>query len=91
MLPLQKVKEIITNHNNLQKELSSGNMDPKMFAKKSKEYSNLDTIIEFARYYLSSEEEKKELETILKDKNNDSEIIEMAKKDIEEMKDKKKI
>ena len=91
MLPLQKVKEIITNHNNLQKELSSGNMDPKMFAKKSKEYSNLDTIIEFARYYLSSEEEKKELETILKDKNNDSEIIEMAKKDLEEMKDKKKI
>ena len=62
-----------------------------MFAKKSKEYSNLDTIIEFARYYLSSEEEKKELETILKDKNNDSEIIEMAKKDLEEMKDKKKI
>ena len=39
MIPLQKVKDIIDKHNVLEKELSSGNIDPKLFAKKSKEYS----------------------------------------------------
>ena len=41
MVPIDKVKDIITKHDNLEKELSSGNIDPKLFAKKSKEYSNL--------------------------------------------------
>ena len=46
MIPLQKVKDIISKHTNLEKELSSGNTDSKLFAKKSKEYSELGDIIE---------------------------------------------
>ena len=49
MIPLQKVKDIIDKHNILEKELSSGKVDPKLFAKKSKEYSNLGEIILTAR------------------------------------------
>ena len=90
MIPLEKVKDIILRHNNLEKELSSGNLDPKLFAKKSKEYSNLGSIISTAKEYLNFENEKKDLEQILQDKNNDSEIIEMAKKDLNQM-DVKKI
>ena len=41
MVPIDKVKDIITKHNILEKELSSGNIDSKLFAKKSKEYSSL--------------------------------------------------
>ena len=41
MLPLQKVKEIVSKYDSLEKELSSGNLDPKLFASKSKEYANL--------------------------------------------------
>ena len=41
MVPINKVKEIITKHNSLEKELSSGSIDPKLFAKKSKEHLNL--------------------------------------------------
>ena len=41
MIPIEKVKDIINKHDDLEKELSSGNVDPKLFAKKSKEYSNL--------------------------------------------------
>ena len=41
MLPLQKVKEIVSRYNSLEKELSSGNVDPKKFVNKSKEYANL--------------------------------------------------
>ena len=86
MIPLQKVKDIIDKHNILEKELSSGKVDPKLFAKKSKEYSNLGRIILVAKKYINYENEKKDLEQILKDKDNDAEIIEMAEKDLNEMK-----
>ena len=91
MIPLEKVKDIIFKHNNLEKELSSGKIEPKMFAKKSKEYSNLGSIISTAKEYLNFEEEKRGLEQILNDKNNDIEIIEMAKKDLGEMEYKKNL
>ena len=89
MIPLLKVKEIIVKYNNLEKELSTGKIEPKLFAKKSKEYSDLNNIIKIAKEYLNFEDEKKDLEQILKDKNNDEEMIEMAKKDLSEI-DKKK-
>ena len=53
MIPLQKVKDIISKHNDLEKELSSGKIEPKMFAKKSKEYSNLGSIVSTAKQYLN--------------------------------------
>ncbi len=89
MIPLQKVKDIISKHADLEKELSSGKIEPKMFAKKSKEYSNLGNIISTAKEYLNFENEKRGLEQILNDKNNDVEMIEMAKKDLGEMESKK--
>ena len=89
MIPLLKVKEIIDKYNNLEKELSTGKIEPKLFAKKSKEYSDLNNIIKIAKEYLNFEDEKKDLEQIIKDKNNDEEMIEMAKKDLSEI-DKKK-
>jgi len=36
MVPLDKVKDIITKHNILEKELSSGSIDTKLFAKSLK-------------------------------------------------------
>ena len=89
MLPIQKVKDIVTRYDNLEKELSSGNIESKVFAKKSKEYSNLKDIISIARGYLSFEGEKKDLEEILKDKSNDKEMIELAEKDLDKMKERK--
>ena len=89
MIPLQKIKEIIVKHNSLEKELSSGNIDPKLFAKKSKEYSSLGNIISVAKEYLNFETEKKNLDQILNDKSNDNEMIEMARKDLNEIELKK--
>ena len=91
MIPIQKVKDIISKHNDLEKELSSGKVEPKMFAKKSKEYSNLGSIVSTAKKYLNFENEKRGLEQILNDKKNDYEIIEMAKKDLSEMENKKNL
>ena len=59
MVPKDKVKDIINKHDKLEKELSSENIDPKLFAKKSKEYSSLGEIISTARKYLNFEMKRK--------------------------------
>ncbi len=89
MIPLQKVKDIILRHSELEKDMSSGKVDPKLFAKKSKEYSSLESIIFIAREYIDYSKVKKDLEQILQDKNNDSEIKKMAEKDLKDLEQKK--
>ena len=89
MIPYEKVQDIISRHDTLEKELSLGNIDPKLFAKKSKDYSNLGNIISIAREYVKFKKEKSDLEQILKDKNNDTEMIELAEKDLSTLKIKK--
>ncbi len=73
----------------MEKELSSGQIEPKLFAKKSKEYSKLENIISIAKEYVNFENEKIDLEQILHDKSSDTEIVEMAEKDLNLMKIKK--
>jgi peptide chain release factor 1 len=85
IVPINKVKDIINKHDALEKELSSGNIDPKLFAKKSKEYSSLGLIIKTAREYLNFESEKKDLTNMVQDKSNDKDIIELAQKDLNEL------
>ncbi len=89
MIPIEKVQDIIARHDNLEKELSSSSIDPKNFAKKSKEYSSLGSIVSIARDYLKFDTEKKDLEQIIQDKNSDADISEMAQKDLTELKLKK--
>ena len=89
MVPIDKVKDIISKHDELEKDLSSGNIDSKLFAKKSKEYSNLGSIISIARDYLNFENEKKDLLNLIQDKSNDQEIIDLAQKDLDDLISKK--
>ena len=89
MVPIDKVKDIITKHDSLEKELSSGNIDPKLFAKKSKEYSSLGEIVSIAKEYVNFESEKKDLLNMVQDKSNDQEIIDLAQKDLNELINKK--
>ena len=84
-LPFQKVSEIISKHSELEKDLSSSNLDSKSFARKSKEYSNLNEIINCALEYASFEKNKNELERILTETNNDKEIVELAKVELDEL------
>ena len=46
MIPLKTIEDLIGKHSLLEKELSSGKTDKKSFAEKSKEYSDLNEIIE---------------------------------------------
>jgi peptide chain release factor 1 len=90
MIPIEKVRDIISKHDNLEKDLSSGSVDPKSFAQKSKQYSSLGNIISFAREYIKFDNEINDLEHIINDKSNDEEMTEMAEKDLNQLKEKKK-
>ena len=85
MIPIEKVKDIIVKYDALEKELSSGSVDPKLFAKKSKEYSSLGGIINTAKEYLNFENEKRDLVNMIQDKSNDKDIVELAEKDLNEL------
>ena len=91
MIPTDKVKEIVAKHKLLEKELSSGNIDSKIFAKKSKEYSNIETVIQIAKEYLNFENEKKDLIDIIQDKSNEEDMINLAQKDLDELIEKKEV
>ena len=65
MIPEKTIKELINKHSILEKDLSSGTIDKKIFAEKSKEYSDLNEIIKNAKEYLSFGRDKIELEKIL--------------------------
>ena len=65
MIPLKTIEELIAKHSSIEKDLSPGDLDNKLFAEKSKEYSNLNEIIGNAKNYISFQTEKRELEKIL--------------------------
>ena len=78
MIPLKTIKELIARHSSIEKDLSSGGLDKKLFAEKSKEYSDLNEIIGNAKDYISFQSEKEELEKILNDSSSDEELKKMA-------------
>jgi len=86
MIPQKTIEELINKHSILEKDLSTGKLDKKMFAEKSKEYSDLNEIIEDAKKYISFEKDKTELEKILEDQNTDKELQNMAEKELDDLK-----
>ena len=85
MIPKIKVRDLISRHSLLEKELSSGEIDKKNFAEKSKEYADLNEIIKEIKEYSSYEQVKKDLEKILEDKGSEKDMQELANKELEEL------
>ena len=91
MIPIKTIEELISKHSTLEKDLSSGEIDKKLFAEKSKEYSDVNEIIENAKKYISFEKDKKELEKILEDNTGDEELKSMAELELTELKSEHEI
>ena len=89
MIPVDKVKKIIERYISLEKELSTGKVEPKLLAKKSKEYSDLKNIVPIATEYVEFEKNKKDLNNIIQDKNNDQEMILLAEKELKDAEQKR--
>ena len=86
MVPIKKIEELITKHSLLEKELSLGQTEKKQFAEKSKEYSDLNDIIEQAKQYSSFEKEKNELEKIIDGSDSENEMKVLASTELKELK-----
>ena len=85
MIPRKTVEELISKHSMLEKDLSSVDIDKKLFAEKSKEYSDLNEIIDDAKKYISFEKDKDELEKILGDRNSDAELLKLAETELKDL------
>ena len=85
MIPLKTIEDLINKHSLLEKDLSSGKIDKKLFAEKSKEYSDLNEIVEDAKKYASFEKDKSELEKILGDQSSDKEFLKMAETELKDL------
>jgi len=85
MIPLKNIQNIVDGYQLLEKDLASGSIDKKLFATKSKEYSNISEIIEEARAYLSFEKNKNDLEKIINDKKSDKEMIDLANNELKKL------
>ncbi len=91
MVPIKKITDLISKHALLETELSTEQVDKKLFAEKSKEYSDLNEIIKEAKEYESFEKDKIELEKIINDTTSDSDMKFMAKNELEEISNKHEI
>ncbi|MEK9886590.1 MAG: PCRF domain-containing protein, partial [Candidatus Pelagibacter sp.] len=89
MIPEKTIEELINKHAILEKELSSGSIDKKTFADKSKEYSDLNEIIQNAKKYISYKNDKLELQKILDDKSSDEELKKMAETELDDLENEK--
>ena len=85
MIPVDKVREIVSKHKLLERELSSDKIDKKKFAKISKEYSDLNEVLDIAKQYLSFDETDRDLKKILTDKESDQEMRDLAKIELDEL------
>ena len=85
MLPKNKIDDLIEKHSLLEKQLSSGDIDKKKFAEKSKEYSDLNEVINEAKRYQKYDKEKVELEKIINDLSSEQDFKDMAIKELEEL------
>ena len=86
MIPKKTIEELIEKHSLLEKDLSSGNIDKKLFAEKSKEYSDLNEIIIEAKKYLSFEDDKIGLEKIVNEQASEEELKNLAQTELNELK-----
>jgi peptide chain release factor 1 len=86
MIPRDKVENIVNRFNELELILAKPDLKKEEFVSNSKEYSNLNDIITFARSYLKVLDELKNTKNILEDKATDKEFYEMAEIELKELK-----
>ena len=85
MIPIDKVENIVSRFNELETILAKPDLKKDEFVSNSKEYSNLNEIISYAKDYLKVLEDLKSTKNILEDKSTDKEFYEMAEKELKDL------
>jgi len=86
MIPKDKVENIVSRFNELETILAKPDLKKDEFVSNSKEYSNLNDIISYAKDYLKVLDDLKSTKNILEDKFTDKEFYEMAEKELKDLK-----
>ena len=86
MIPKDKVENIVSRFNELETILAKPDLKKDEFVNNSKEYSNLNEIISYAKDYLKVLDDLKSTKNILDDKSTDKEFYEMADKELKDLK-----
>ena len=86
MIPIDKVENIVSRFNELETILAKPDLKKDEFVSNSKEYSNLNDIINYAKDYLKILKDLKSTKNILEDKSTDKEFYEMAEKELKDLK-----
>jgi len=86
MIPTEKVKNIILRFEELETILAKPDIKKEDFVKFSKEYSNLNEIISYARNYIKTLDDLDQAKKITEDKSVDKDLYDMAQSDIQETK-----
>ena len=89
MIPKEKIETSVSRYDSIEKELSSGSIDPKTYATKSKEYSDLGLIIQTAREYLRFDKESNDLKNILDDPKGNKDMLDLAEEELSMLEKKK--
>jgi len=84
MIPIEKVKNIILRFEELETILAKPGIKKEDFIKFSKEYSNLNEIISYARNYIKTLDDLDQAKKIIEDKSVDEDLYDMAQSDIQE-------
>lgn len=78
----EKLSQIIQKHTELGAQLSSTQaIDPSVYAKQSKEYSDLNDVVQAIQLYFKLEEEEKNLKEMMNDKSLDADMRTMAQEE----------
>jgi peptide chain release factor 1 len=91
MIPIDKVENIVSRFNELENILAKPDLKKDEFVSNSKEYSNLNDIIIYAKDYLKILEDLKSTKNILEDKATDKEFYEMAEKELKDLKQQEEV
>ena len=86
MIPKDKVENIVSRFNELETILAKPDLKKDEFVSNSKEYSNLNEIISYAKDYLKVLDDLNSTKNILEDKSTDKEFYEMADKELKDLK-----
>jgi peptide chain release factor 1 len=86
MIPKDKVENIVSRFNELEIILAKPDLKKDEFVSNSKEYSNLNEIISYAKDYLKVLDDLNSTKNILEDKSTDKEFYEMADKELKDLK-----
>jgi len=86
MIPIEKVKNIILRFEELETILAKPDIKKEDFVKFSKEYSNLNEVISYARNYVKTLDDLDQAKKIIEDKSVDKDLYDMAQYDIQETK-----